>query len=29
MTAIDPTTSASAPLFNPRTDRWLDHFIAT
>jgi hypothetical protein len=24
--AIDPITGESAPLFNPRTSRWLDHF---
>src|SRR5436309_2688160 len=24
--AIDPETGETAPLFNPRTQRWLDHF---
>ncbi|HLY29914.1 MAG TPA: HNH endonuclease signature motif containing protein [Ktedonobacterales bacterium] len=24
--AIDPITRQSSPLFNPRTQRWLDHF---
>lgn len=23
---IDPMTSLLVPLFNPRTDRWADHF---
>jgi hypothetical protein len=25
-TAIDPATGEEAPLFNPRTQRWFDHF---
>jgi hypothetical protein len=24
--ALDPSTGAEVPLFNPRTDRWHDHF---
>jgi hypothetical protein len=24
--ALDPDTGATAPLFNPRIDRWTDHF---
>ncbi|MCE7987368.1 MAG: hypothetical protein DYG89_39885 [Caldilinea sp. CFX5] len=26
MSAIDPRTGRSAPLFNPRLQRWGDHF---
>jgi hypothetical protein len=26
LTGIDPITGAIVPLFNPRRDRWLDHF---
>jgi hypothetical protein len=26
MTALDPRTERLAPLFNPRRDRWSDHF---
>jgi hypothetical protein len=26
LTGIDPDTRAITPLFNPRTDRWVDHF---
>jgi hypothetical protein len=26
LTAVDPATSAVVRLFNPRTDRWDDHF---
>lgn len=26
MTAIDPESDILLPLFNPRLDRWLDHF---
>lgn len=25
--AIDPKTGETVPLFNPRTDKWLEHFI--
>jgi hypothetical protein len=25
----DPSTGTLVPLFNPRTDRWLDHFVWT
>ncbi len=25
--AIDPLTGETAPLFNPRTQKWSDHFI--
>lgn len=28
-TAIDPHTQAIVPLFNPRTQRWAEHFIWT
>ena len=27
LTAVDPETETVAPLFNPRTDRWQDHFV--
>ena len=26
LTGVDPDTRAITPLFNPRTDRWADHF---
>jgi hypothetical protein len=26
-TAIDPETKIETPLFNPRSDRWQDHFV--
>jgi hypothetical protein len=26
LTGIDPETGEIIPLFNPRTDRWADHF---
>lgn len=26
LTATDPETGGEVPLFNPRTDRWADHF---
>ncbi len=26
LTGIDPVTGAIVPLFDPRRDRWLDHF---
>jgi hypothetical protein len=26
MEAVDPDTQAIVPLFNPRTQRWFDHF---
>jgi hypothetical protein len=26
ISALDPVTQAVAPLFNPRTQRWTDHF---
>lgn len=26
-TALDPETEQTVPLFNPRTDRWEDHFV--
>lgn len=26
LTSIDPDTGAIVPLFNPRQDRWIDHF---
>lgn len=26
MSAVDPDTRIAAPLFNPRTQRWADHF---
>jgi hypothetical protein len=27
LTALDPETEQSVSLFNPRTDRWDDHFV--
>ncbi|HEY5311882.1 MAG TPA: HNH endonuclease signature motif containing protein [Pirellulales bacterium] len=27
LTGIDPETNAITPLFNPRQDRWDDHFV--
>ena len=27
LTAIDPLTGTVTPLFNPRTDRWQEHFV--
>ena len=29
LTGIDPDTAAVVPLFNPRTQRWEDHFHQT
>jgi len=26
-TIVDPETGQAVPLFNPRTDRWEDHFV--
>jgi 5-methylcytosine-specific restriction endonuclease McrA len=29
ITALDPTTAETVPLFNPRRDRWSEHFAWT